>query len=252
MIVDSHCHLDFEDFDDDRDQVLASAKSIGIEHIVVPAISSATWPRLKKVCDHYLECHAAYGLHPYYIDKHCHSDLDKLDQWIKREQPVAVGECGLDFFLKDLDKNKQQEFFEAQLDIANENQLPVVIHSRKATEQVILCLKKYPSLTGMIHSYSGSLEQARQLIDMGFYISFGGAITYDRASKLHSIAAKLPLEKLLVETDAPDQPGLKHHGQRNQPYYIFDVIETLARLRNDTVENISHITSSNAIALFSL
>ena len=110
-----------------------------------------------------------------------------------------MGECGLDFYLKNLDKNKQIDFFEAQLSLADKYQLPVIIHARKSTEQVVQCLRQYKNLRGMIHSFSGSYEQAKQLIDRGFYLSFGGAITYDRASRLHEMVKKLPLESLLIE-----------------------------------------------------
>ena len=252
MIIDSHCHFDFEDFDPDRDQALAEARSAGVEKIIVPAIAADSWPRVKKTCDQYAECYPAYGLHPYYIDQHEQQHLQQLEQWIEKEQPVALGECGLDYYLKNLCREKQLDFFEAQLAIAQQHDLPVVIHSRKATEQVILSLRKFPGLSGMIHSYSGSLEQARQLIDMGFYISFGGAITYDRASKLRSIASQLPLDYILVETDAPDQPDLKHHGQRNQPKYICEVVKTLSALRNLPGDEITEITSRNARRLFAI
>lgn len=144
------------------------------------------------------------------------------------------------------------EFFEAQLDIALKNNLPVVIHSRKATEQVIQSIKNRPGLKGMIHSYSGSYEQALQLINLGFYLSFGGAITYKRATRLREIASKLPLENMLIETDAPDQPDLKHYQKRNEPAYILSVINSLSSLRNDSIETICDQTSKNCNQLFSL
>jgi len=252
MIIDSHCHLDFEDFDSDRDLVLQRAHAAGIEHIILPAITANHWPRLQQTCQHHSQLHACYGLHPYFLDQHKAEHLTELKRWLENETPVAVGECGLDFYLKQLDKNKQLELFDAQLNIAADYQLPVVIHSRKATEQVIQRIKKYPGLRGMIHSYSGSLEQAKQLIDLGFYISFGGAITYDKATRIRSIARQVPLDALLIETDAPDQPDMQHHSERNEPVYILNVLAALAELKELTVKEIAYTSSDNAINLFGL
>lgn len=252
MIIDSHCHIDFDAFDADRDDIMARAHQAGIQHIIVPAITSASWPRVKNVCEQYPGLHPAYGLHPYFLDQHKDNDLTALAQWIKTEQPIAVGECGLDYFLKELDRNRQLYYFEAQLALASQYDLPVIIHARKATQQVIEQLKNYPDLRGMIHSYSGSLEQAMQLADMGFYLSFGGAITYERATKLRAVASQMPDHVLLIETDAPDQPPSQHHGTRNQPDYITEVIDTLAELRNLSQQQIMDITSRNTRALFNV
>jgi TatD DNase family protein len=252
MIIDSHCHLDFDDFDSDRELVLQRANNAGIQHIILPSISAAYWPRIKHTCLNHPHLHPSYGLHPYFLDEHKVEHINELKIWLDKEKPVAVGECGLDFYLKHLNKDKQLEIFDAQLNIAAEFKLPVIIHSRKATEQVIQAIKKHPGLQGMIHSYSGSLEQAKQLIDLGFYISFGGAITYDNATRIRSIAKQLPLEALLIETDAPDQPDKQHHGERNEPVYILNVLKTLSELKDLSVEKISESTSHNATTLFGL
>lgn len=252
MIIDSHCHIDFEIFNQDREQVLARARQLGIRSIIVPGISAATWPRVKSVCLQFPELYPAYGLHPYYLDQHSDDDLVTLDDWLSCENTIAVGECGLDYFLKHLDKARQLNLFEAQLDIAKAHNLPLVIHARKATEQVIQCLKTRTGLKGMIHSYSGSYEQAVQLIDMGFYLSFGGPVTYTKASRLRQLVSKLPLDALLVETDAPDQPDLKHHGLRNEPGYITNVIDQISQLKETPIQKIVEITSHNAKNLFSL
>lgn len=252
MIIDSHCHIDFETFDEDREQVLTRARELGIQKIIVPGISVATWPRVKSVCQLHPELYPAYGLHPYYIDQHSDADLVVLDNWLNHENAIAVGECGLDYYLKHLDQTKQLHLFENQLRLAEKYSLPLVIHSRKATEQVIQCLKKRPELTGMIHSYSGSYEQALQLIDMGFYLSFGGPVTYPKASRLRQLVSQLPMEALLVETDAPDQPDLKHHGLRNEPAYISNVIEQISQLKDIPIEQVMNITTDNAKQLFSI
>lgn len=252
MIIDSHCHIDFDTFNQDRTEVLAHAASLGIHTLIVPAITSATWQRVKSVCRQHSGLYPCYGLHPYFIDQHTDDDLDKLDAWLANEPAVALGECGLDFYLKELDQTKQHYFFEAQLALASKHQLPVVIHSRKATEQVIQALKKYPELTGMMHSFSGSYEQARQLTDMGFYISFGGPVTYPAARRLRELVSRLPLESLLIETDAPDQPDFEHQGQRNEPGYIRNVISAIAELKNTSKEQVINTTCTNAKKLFSI
>ncbi|MDH5473020.1 MAG: TatD family hydrolase [Gammaproteobacteria bacterium] len=251
MIIDSHCHIDFESFDHDRDQVLQRAHNTGIEHIIVPGISADTWQRVKNICTQHSKLHACYGLHPYYIDQHKLNDLITLNNWIKNESPVGIGECGLDFYLKNLDRKKQMDFFDAQLEMALEYNLPVVIHCRKATEQVIQLLKSKPGLRGMIHSYSGSYEQALQLIDLGIYLSFGGAITYERATRPRDIVSRIPLDYLLIETDAPDQADSQHHKQRNEPSYIKTIIDSIANLRDENPDIICTQTSNNCRQLFS-
>ena len=252
MIIDSHCHIDFETFDEDREQVLNRARQLGITCIIVPGITATSWPRVKSVCQHHQGLYPAYGLHPYFLDQHSEHDLMALEQWLSRESVIAVGECGLDYFLKHLDKDQQLHIFEAQLDIARTHNLPVVIHARKATEKIIHCLKARPGLKGMIHSYSGSYEQAMQLIDLGFYLSFGGAITYSKASRLRQMLSKLPLDALLIETDAPDQPDEKHQGKRNEPAYITNVIEQISQLKDIPSQQLIDITARNARLLFSL
>jgi TatD DNase family protein len=252
MIIDSHCHLDFEVFDSDREQVLSRAFEAGVKNIIIPGVLKDTWDNIKILTQNYSHLHACYGLHPYFLDQHKSSHLDDLVHWIETENPVALGECGLDFYLKDLDKDTQQFYFEQQLDIAQQHQLPVVIHARKSTEAVITALKNRPGLSGMIHSYSGSYEQALKLIDLGFYLSFGGPITYTKANKLRNLITKLPLEYILVETDAPDQPGASYHKQRNEPSYITEVVTTIAELQDSFFEEVADITSNNAKQLFQL
>ena len=252
MIIDSHCHIDFSDFDADRAAVLQLAGQCGIDSIIVPGVTQKTWHKIQQCCEEYTQLKACYGLHPYFIDQHSESDLLDLHSWIQNNRPVAVGECGLDFFLKHLDKERQHYFFEQQLDIAVEHNLPVVIHARKSTEAVIEAIKQRPTLRGMIHSYSGSYEQAIKLIDLDFYMSFGGAITYEKSTRLRKTAAAIPLECLLVETDAPDQPVAQSTSRRNEPACILHVINALAELHGTDTDEIAMQTSDNAKRLFQL
>ena len=247
MIIDSHCHLDFSEFDSDRKQVLQRAEQANIKKIIIPGVIEKTWPKIKQCCKDYPQLYPCYGLHPYFIDQHKPQHLINLKEWVSANKTVAIGECGLDYFLKSLDKEKQQFYFNKQLELALELNLPVIIHARKSTEDVIKSIKSHQGLRGMIHSYSGSYEQAKQLIDLGFYLSFGGPITYEKSTRLHKLIRELPLENILVETDSPDQPTSQANNSRNEPAYIVHVIESIAKLRNNNIENIIDQTTTNTI-----
>jgi len=251
-MIDSHCHLDFETFDIDRADVLQRAKDNNISDIIIPGTEKIYWDRINQLCKKHSQLHACYGLHPYWVNEHNKTDIEKLKQYIEANRPVALGECGLDFRADQADKKTQLYFFEAQLDIAEQDQLPVIIHSVRATEAVIQSIKKFKKLTGMIHSYSGSTEQAKQLIDLNFFISVGGSVTYDNAKKIKQIVKEIPLTSLLIETDAPDQPDKKHNGKRNEPAYIVNTINAISKIRNESVEMITRQTTINAKTLFGI
>jgi TatD DNase family protein len=252
FLIDSHCHLDFEVFDNDRSEVLQRAKDNNISDIVIPGTEKIFWDRIKQLCENQPQLHACYGLHPYWVNNKNTQDLHVLDSYIESNHPVALGECGLDFRPQQADKKTQLYFFEAQLTIASNQRLPLVIHSVKATESVIQMIKKFKNLSGMIHSYSGSPEQARQLIDLNFYISLGGSVTYDNAKKIRKVAREIPLTSLLLETDSPDQPDQKNHGKRNEPAYLINTLEVISELRDESRENIARQTTSNAKTVFNI
>jgi TatD DNase family protein len=249
-LIDAHCHLDFESFSDDFEMVMQRAKDKNISDIIIPGTQKKTWQRITKLADNHANLHPAYGLHPYWARQHDKTDIDALEQYIASNPAVAVGECGLDFRAQQADQELQLYFFEAQLKIAESRQLPVIIHSVNATETVIKSIKKFNGVRGMIHSYSGSVEQARQLIELGFFISISGSVTYDNAKKVRSVAKDIPLKSLLIETDAPDQPDKSHQGLRNEPAFITNTLEVITGLRNEPVEVIAAQTSANAKQLF--
>jgi TatD DNase family protein len=249
-LVDSHCHLDAAEFDSDRLEVIERARAAGVSRQVVPAVDAAGWPKLRDLCAAECGLFAAYGLHPIYLPSHEPAHLGALRTWIERERPVAIGECGLDFFLDDLDADVQQRYFVGQLEIACEYGLPVIVHARRAVEAVILGIKRIGKLRGVVHSFSGSPEQARQLWDAGFLIGLGGPVTYPRANRLRALAASMPIDYLLLETDAPDQPGVAHRGKRNEPARIVEVLHAIAALRDEDPAEIAAATSANAERLF--
>ena len=250
QLVDSHSHFDVAEFDDDRTAAHARAIAAGVTRQVVPAIDAAGWRNLKQVCAQFLGLYPAYGLHPMFLAAHRQEHLDELRRWIERERPVAVGECGLDFFVEGLDADTQQMYFDAQLNLAREFDLPVIIHARRAVDAVIASIRRIGGLRGVIHSFPGSKEQAAHLHDLGFMLGIGGPVTYERANKLRSVAAKVPLEQLLLETDAPDQPNSDHRGQRNEPAYLVEVLDVIAELRGMPREDLAAATTANAVRLF--
>lgn len=252
MLVDSHCHLDASEFDVDRAAVLARAKAAGVHRQIVPAVDAASWPRLRDICAGHEGLFPAYGLHPMCLDAHRPRHLLGLRDWIERERPLAVGECGLDFFVDGLDVDDQQRYFIGQLELAREYDLPLVVHARRAVEAVIVAIKRVGSLRGVVHSFPGSAEQARQLRQVGFLVGLGGPVTYERANRLRQLAATIPLESLLLETDAPDQPDADRRGLRNEPAHLTTVLETIARLRDEDPATIAAATTRNAERLFAL
>lgn len=251
-LIDTHCHLDVTEFESDLNDVLDRAQAAGIRDFIVPAIDRAHWQHLSEIVETHPGLHPAYGLHPLYMHQHQDEHLDQLDQWLDTQDAVAVGECGLDFYIPDHDVDSQIRLFEAQLNIAKNHKLPVIIHCRKAMDRVIHLLRRIRPLTGVLHSFNGSLQQAGQCMELGFKFGIGGPVTYERAKKFRRLVAQLPAESLLLETDAPDQPVSGHQGQRNEPALMVKVLQALAEVRGEEPEQVARYTTSNACELFNL
>lgn len=252
MLLDSHCHLDAPELDADRDGVIERARAAGVSRQVVPAVDAAGWPKLRDVCARYAGLFPAYGLHPMYLSSHRLAHLHELRAWIERERPVAVGECGLDHFVEGLDPEAQQEYFDGQLRLARDFDLPVIVHARRAVDAVIASIRRIGGLRGVVHSFSGSQEQARQLWQLGFLVGLGGPVTYERARRLRRLAATMPIEYLLLETDSPDQPDAGIRGHRNEPARLVAVRDAIADLRGESPDAIAAATTRNAERLFGL
>lgn len=251
-LIDSHCHLDASEFDADRAAVIARAQAAGVMQQVVPAITAASWPGLREACALAPGLHPAYGLHPIFLDQHRPEHLELLAEWIARERPCAIGECGLDFFLDGLDAQTQRHYFDGQLQLAKRFDLPLIVHARRAVEEVIARIKAVGGIRGVVHSFAGDPEQAQQLWKLDFMIGLGGPVTYPRANRLRGLAAQMPLQHLLLETDAPDQPDAEIRGQRNEPARLRTVLDCIAQLRGEPAEAIAAQTSANARRLFGL
>ncbi|TAK39864.1 MAG: TatD family deoxyribonuclease [Lysobacteraceae bacterium] len=252
QLVDSHSHIDADEFDADRAAVVERARAAGVARQVVPAVDAISWPKLRDVCAAIEGLFPAYGLHPTFLAGHAPQHLGQLREWIERERPLAVGECGLDHFVEGLDRAAQLHYFEAQLEIAREFDLPVIVHARRAVEEVLLAIRRVGGLRGVVHSFSGSRQQAEQLWENGFLVGLGGPVTYARARRIRRLAASMPLQYLLLETDAPDQPDCHTQGQRNEPARLTAVLDAIAVIRDQDPAEIAAITTANAERLFNL
>jgi TatD DNase family protein len=252
-LIDSHCHLDLDCFADRRHLLLAQARRAGVGAFILPGVDRRGWERISNLSRSETGVYAAPGLHPMYLSEHRPHHLHELQTLITTAEVVAIGEIGLDYFVPGLDRQVQQQLFEEQLHLAVTARLPVLLHVRKAHDQVLATLRRrrFPH-GGIVHAFTGSLQQAQQYYGLGFLISICGTITYDRAKRLRSIAVALPKEALAVETDAPDIPLAGHRGQDNLPEYLPEVVATLAALRGESFAETAAFTTANVSRLLGL
>jgi TatD DNase family protein len=245
-LIDTHCHLDAAEFDPDREAVVAAAARAGVAGIVVPAVERANFGAVASVCREFPACAPAYGIHPMYVDRAEPADLDALRATLQREPAVAVGEIGLDRFVEPRDEGRQEFYFVEQLKIASDCGLPVILHVRRAIDPILKQLRRFGIGGGIAHAFNGSHQQADEFIKLGFVLGFGGAMTYPRAARIRELAATLPLEAIVLETDAPDIPPAWRVGARNTPDQLPRMAAELAALRNLPVADIIAATSRNA------
>lgn len=254
-LIDTHTHLDFPDFDADRDAVLARSRALGVERLVVMGVYQANWQRLWDLVQGEDGLYAAFGLHPIYLQQHCSAHLAELRGWLERlageEKLCALGEFGLDWYVADLDRERQQTLFEAQLALACEFELPALLHVRRAHAPTIATLKRFrPSRGGIVHAFAGSVEEAREYLKLGFKLGLGGAATWPQANRLRKTVAQLPLEAVVLETDAPDMAPSMHPNARNSPEYLAEICSVLAELRGVTPAELAAASTRNACELF--
>ena len=252
QLIDSHCHIDDDRLDRSRDESIAAAAACGVTRMIVPATTANRWEKIEQLCAGYPGLYPAYGLHPMFVEQHQPLHLAELDEWLDREKVVAVGECGLDFFDSRIDEKWQKQLFREQLHLAGQHGLPVIVHPRKAMDEVISLLRRGEQRGGVVHSFAGSEQQARQLYDIGFKLGIAATVSFERARKLRAVVAAMPLDALLLESDAPDQPGAAHRGELNRPAYVVEHLETMAKLRDMPVETLALALTRNTEALFGL
>jgi TatD DNase family protein len=251
-LIDSHCHLDDDRFDADRDQVMQRAAAQGIRQLIIPATIASRWNKVKNVARAYPGVYASYGLHPMFMSDHQAQHVAQLDQWLGSEQAVAVGECGLDFYQGHQDQPQQLELLRGQFSVALNHRLPVIIHARKSLDIILHEIRRSGLRCGVIHSFSGSLQQAQQLLELGFKISLAATVGYQRARKLQQVTRQIDISGLLIESDAPDQAGELHRGQRNEPAFIIDHLKVMAQLREMSIDALATQLTHNCRELFAL
>lgn len=252
-MIDTHCHIDVGVFDKDYREVLDRARAAGVSAMILPGVDREGWARLLDLCIQEPDLYPALGLHPMYLRLHHSDDLNELQRHVNQGRQVAIGEIGLDYYVEGIDRQQQQELFEAQLDIAAAADLPVLLHVRKAHDQVLATLRRRKfQQGGIVHAFAGSLQQAEHYMKLGFKLSFGGTLTYDRAKRIRAVASQLPLEAIVLESDAPDIPVSSHRGERNSPEYLSEILDALAGLRSEPKEMIATQTTKNARMILSL
>ena len=254
-LIDTHTHLDFADFDADRAAILDNCTALGVERMVVLGVYQRNWQRVWDLTLEYPALQAAFGLHPVYIDEHRPEHLTELGDWLTRlqghPQLCAVGEIGLDYYVETLDRERQQQVFEAQLQLAADFNLPALLHVRRSHADVIATLKRFKlQRGGIIHAFAGSREEAREYIKLGFKLGLGGAATWPQALRMHRVIAELPLDSVVLETDSPDMAPAMYPGQRNSPEHLPAICGALAGLMGVSVEVLAEASTRNACELF--
>jgi TatD DNase family protein len=259
--IDTHCHLDAAEFDADRPDVLARARAAGVTQIVLPAVEAANFETVRALA-HAHGLAYALGIHPLYIDRAADADLGRLRDALAahRDDPqlVAVGEIGLDYFVPGLDRARQARFYAAQLALAREFGLQVILHVRRSADDLLKHLRPAGVRGGIAHAFNGSEQQARAFLDLGLRLGFGGALTFERALQIRRLATTLPQGALVLETDAPDIPPqwlyrdaaarARGGAARNEPAELPHIAATLAGLRGWSLERTAAVTAANAIA----
>ena len=250
-MIDTHCHLNLPAFDADRDTVLQRAFAVGVRQLLIPGITTAGFAGVVALAGK--NVHFALGLHPMFMAEHAQNGLRELEEWIADKRPVALGEVGLDFRVDKGSRTKQMELFSAQVKLAIKYGLPLLLHVIKAHGQVIALLKQLKTpFGGIVHGFNGSLQEGETYLEMGFLLGFGGMVTREKSLKIRRVAAALPDFALVLESDAPDLPPAGYGGQRNEPSYLPEVVESLARLRRVAESHIIETTSNNARTLLGI
>ena len=254
MLIDTHTHIDMENFADRFDEVMQTAKDYGVEKVVIPGVEPSGFDRIIKLCEEYPDVYGAVGVHPEELNAYNEEAENRIKELLKHKKIIAIGEIGLDYYWDKSQIEKQKEIFERQILIAKQAQKPILVHDREAHLDSFEILKKTNAAeTGVVmHCFSGSPEFAQQCINEGFYIALGGVVTFKNAKKVKEVAKTVPLDKLLLETDAPYMTPVPFRGKENQPAYVKFVAEEIAQLRGVSFEEIAEATTTNAKKLLKI
>lgn len=240
-LIDSHCHLDFPPLENNLDQIITRCKEQNISKFVIPGVEEKSWCSILELCQSYPGLYAAPGIHPCFLEQANLAQFESLNDILSSKgKIVAVGETGLDFFLKPYDESKQYLFFEQQIELAMSHRLPLILHVRKAHDHAAALLKKKKfDCGGIVHCYSGSLQQTKRYLELGFKLGIGGVITYPRSTRLQKIVKVLHLNDFVLETDAPDIPPFGKEGQINSPENLPAILNSFISYRTESEEEIT-------------
>lgn len=254
MLFDTHAHLNAVQYEEDLQTVIQRARDEGVSHIVVVGFDRDTIHRAMELTETYDFIYAAVGWHPVDAIDMTDHDLDWIKELASHPKVVAIGEMGLDYYWDKSPKDVQKEVFRKQIALAKEVKLPIIIHNREATADIVEILKEENAqeVGGIMHCFSGSLEVAKQCMEMDFYISFGGPVTFKNAKKPKEVAREIPLDRLLIETDCPYLTPHPYRGKRNEPSYVKFVAEQLAEIKGISFEEVSRVTTENALKIFGI
>lgn len=259
-LIDTHCHLNFHTYDDDRDTVIEQAHKAGVNRMIIPAIDIASCQEAIALSEKYEGISVAVGIHPNSTSDFNLQTLESVHEFASHDSVIAIGEIGLDYHWDKSPKDKQQDTFEQQLELASQLNLPVIIHNREASNDVMDILENWVKTIpdnlrdcpGVLHSFSAPINIAERALDIGFYLGFTGPITFKKADDLRTVAKSIPIDRILIETDGPFLTPHPYRGKRNEPAYVRYVAEKLAELHEISYEQMAQQTTANAIQLFNL
>jgi len=251
-MIDTHCHLYLPEFEENLVQIIQLSKANGVEKILLPAINSETHDKMLQLEKDFPDyCIPMIGLHPCYVKSNYKEELAIIEGHLLARKFAAIGECGLDFYWDKSFVTEQYEAVEQQIEWAKTYQIPLILHTRNATKETIEVVKKQASknLTGIFHCFGGTLEEAQEIINLGFFLGIGGVVTY-KNSGLDKVIEQIPLENIVLETDAPYLSPVPHRGKTNEPAYLKFIAEKIAMVKNCSFEEVDYITSLNAKKVF--
>lgn len=251
-LIDTHSHIDMEDFDNDLDEVILNARNAGVEKIVLPSVDKNSFEKVMEISNKYKDVYCALGIHPSEAHNAKEEDFEEIIKLINTSKVIAIGECGLDYYWDKTYIEEQKKVFLRQIEIARKYKLPLLVHDREAHKDTfdLLTQNIKDEIPIVMHCFSGSLEFARECIKKGMYTALGGVVTFKNAKKAHEIAKEIPLEYLLLETDAPYLTPVPYRGKRNEPAYVKFVAEEIAKIRGISFEEVAETTTANARKIF--
>ena len=255
-IVDSHCHLDFKDFQDDLDLVIKKAYNSNVKHMLSISVNLEDFNNVYKVANSYDNIYCTTGIHPNNVPENKNNELlfEKLSLNLKKKKVIGVGETGLDFYRNEENRINQIEYFNTHLEVSGLFNYPTIVHTRNAEKDTINCIEKAVkkhSTKGLIHCFTSTMELAKKVLDEGFYISFSGIITFKKVDDLIDVVKYVPLDRILVETDAPFLAPMPFRGKRNEPSFVTHTLKKIAEIKKKNVKDMAQITTNNFFNLFS-